>query len=116
MVLRVILRREGFPVLEANTAEEALRLARTAAHPVRLLVTDVALPGMTGPELADRLSAERPGLRVLFISGYPYDALIQDGKLDPDAPFLQKPFAPSELGRKVRELLACQEPDPTPRG
>ena len=79
-------------------------LAR-ADGPVDLVLTDVVMPILNGRELAERLASERPRLRVLFMSGYTDDDVIRRGLLDPGAPFLQKPFMPADLARKVREVL-----------
>jgi PAS domain S-box-containing protein len=93
----------GYRVLDAGSGDEALATARTAAVP-DLLVTDVILPGRNGWELAEELAARRPGLRVLFMSGY---AAQHSGEplLPFEAPLLEKPFAPDELLRRVREVL-----------
>lgn len=111
-VVRLMLETEGYPVLEAETADDALQMFRQTPESVPLLIADVALPGMTGPELAARVCSERPQMLVLFISGHPYDTLIEEGRLSPQAAFLQKPFAPSELARKVRELLCTKRTVP----
>jgi len=72
---------------------------------IHLLLTDVIMPGMNGRELAMRLDETRPSLRVLFMSGYTDDAIVHQGVLDESANFIQKPFAPDGLARKVREVL-----------
>ncbi len=101
-----ILRRYGYTVLEASGAGDALLVAERHGAAVHLLLADTVLPLMTGPELAARLLAARPSMRVLFMSGYPEEAMAQHGLLDSDAAFLQKPMTPERLGRKVREVLA----------
>jgi len=72
---------------------------------VSLLLTDVVMPGATGQELYRRLVAKRPPLKVLCMSGYADHAAVNHGAVDPDAPFMQKPFVPAALARKVREVL-----------
>ena len=97
------LRGAGYFVLEAGTATEALEAARQRAWHVDLLLTDVMLPGMSGADLARRLTRRLPGLRVLFISGYPRDLLIERGVAPPDAAeLLEKPYTGSELLVQVR--------------
>jgi PAS domain S-box-containing protein len=99
-----VLRASGYTVLEAPSAENAERICSEFPGAIALLVTDVVMPGMNGPALAERLRTARPGMRVLYISGYTEDGLdLQD--LDPVTGFLQKPFAPSLLAKRVRELL-----------
>jgi PAS domain S-box-containing protein len=101
-----ILREQGYKVLEASNGNEALRIAQgNAGKGIHLLLTDVVMPQMGGKELADRLKALRPGIKVLFTSGYTDNAVVQHGLLDPDIAFLEKPLSPSALARKVRELL-----------
>lgn len=99
------LRQHGYEVLAASTGLEALDLAMQTPKPVDVLVTDVVMPQMGGPQLAERLLAERPGLKVLFISGYSDMALTRQGRLLPGTALLQKPFTPGQLVRRVRELL-----------
>ena len=100
-----ILQMSAYTVLEAGTPAEALALAGQQAGPIHLLLTDVVLPGLSGRELADRLLAQRPGLLVLYMSGYPGDAIVHQGRLDADTEFLQKPFSTDVLLRRVREVL-----------
>jgi signal transduction histidine kinase/ActR/RegA family two-component response regulator len=95
----------GYTVLGVSTGEEAVTLALRHTPPVQLLVTDVVLPGMNGRKLADRLTAEIPGLRVLFMSGYTHDIVAHRGVLDSEVDFLSKPFGPAELGAAVRAAL-----------
>lgn len=102
---RLVLQREGYTVLEAATPDDAFRLAAGLRTPLDLLLTDVDLAGMCGRELADRLVAEYPGLRVLFCSGHERGQLIRRGALPFDAIFLAKPFRVDALSRKVREAL-----------
>ena len=100
-----ILQSSGYAVLEAGRGEEALRLAGEHAGPIHLLITDMVMPGMGGREVAGRLAALRPGTRVLFVSGYTDDAVVRHGVLEHGLAFLQKPFVPEALLRKVREVL-----------
>ncbi len=101
---RRVLEGEGFHVLEASSAEEALELAETQERPIDLLLTDYRLPEMRGPELARRLSADRPDLITVFMSGYGEEAL-EGEELVAGSTFIQKPFSPVELGMRVRTLL-----------
>ena len=99
------LRRTGYTVLEAANGNEALACADGFADRIHLLVADVIMPGMTGCEVAEKLLARRPDMRVLFMSGYADNAMIQKAAQAKDAGFLQKPFAPAALVAKVREIL-----------
>jgi signal transduction histidine kinase/ActR/RegA family two-component response regulator len=107
--LRAVIRRSlesrGYSVLEASHGEEALELAASHRGPIDLLVTDIVMPRLSGIELATRLRAVRPEIRVLFISGYSDEAIGQHGRLTPGAAFLQKPVQPDVLARVVREIL-----------
>jgi DNA-binding NtrC family response regulator len=104
-LVRKILRRERYNVLEAGTAEEAL--AVTAAHQgtIHLLLTDVVLPGMGGRELAEQMRMGNPRLDVLYVSGYTDDEAVRMGAFPPGSKFLQKPFTLGALVGKVREAL-----------
>jgi CheY-like chemotaxis protein len=99
-----VLRANGYTVLEASTGEDAESACREYQGAIALLVSDVVMPGMNGPALALRLHASRPRMRVLFMSGYTENVLdVQH--LGPGTEFLQKPFPPSVLVHRVRELL-----------
>ena len=100
-----ILAMHGYVVLEAAEAGEALRLGEGHTGRIDLLLTDVIMPGMSGRELAVQLTARRPGLRVLYMSGYTADAMAKHGVLEPEIMFLQKPYSPAALAHKVREVL-----------
>jgi CheY-like chemotaxis protein len=91
--------------MEVSDGRAALDLAASHSGPIHLLVTDVIMPEMSGRQLADRLREGRPELKVLFVSGYTDDAIIRHGILEPGIAFLQKPFTPDALARKVREVL-----------
>jgi two-component system, cell cycle sensor histidine kinase and response regulator CckA len=99
-----VLEESGYAVLEASSPSHALELERDHGGEIDLLLTDVILPGLSGRELAEQLTARRPELRTLYASGYPADA-IGDGFLEPGTAFLQKPLTPVSLAQKVRELL-----------
>lgn len=95
----------GYNVLVASTPEEALAICRSASHDIRLLVTDVVMPRMNGRQLAEQVQRIRPGMRVLYISGYTSDAIVHYGVLDPGLWFLPKPYTLSSLIAKVRQVL-----------
>jgi PAS domain S-box-containing protein len=107
---RDVLKRLGYTVLEARTPADAVAVAKSHMGVIHLLISDVIMPGESGLQLARRLLETRPGLRVLFISGYSDEAIVRHGVLDPGTAFLQKPFTPAALGRKVRELLDAPPP------
>ncbi|MCG8461317.1 MAG: ATP-binding protein [Holophagales bacterium] len=100
-----VLHRFGFEVREAETGPGALRLSREHEGEIHLLLTDVVMPGGDGPEVAEKIVARRPDVRVLYISGYPDEFLGKRGILSEDINFLSKPFTPSQLLAKVREVL-----------
>jgi nitrogen-specific signal transduction histidine kinase/ActR/RegA family two-component response regulator len=105
-IARQTLEQNGFRVIEAANGEEALRLSNSYAEPIDLLVTDMVMPLVGGPELAKRLAPTRPALKVLYLSGYTDETVVGHGLLDPGLAFLQKPFAPDTLARKVHEVLS----------
>jgi CheY-like chemotaxis protein len=102
---RKILESSGYSVMSANSPAAAVRLSTAHPGPIRLLLTDVIMPGMNGRELADRLTQQRPGMRVLFMSGYTDNAIVHHGVLDAHVEFLAKPFTPHALARKVADVL-----------
>jgi CheY-like chemotaxis protein len=102
---RELLQARGYTVLEAPDGAEALRISERHPGMIHLMLTDIVMPGMSGRELATRLTALRPGVAVLYMSGYTDNAVVHHGVLDPGAAFVQKPMAPDVLVRKVRELL-----------
>ena len=108
-VARHALERQGYTVLEASSGEAALDLAERHSGRIHLLLTDVIMPGMNGRALALRLSELRPDLRVVYMSGYTEEAITRHGVLEPGLTYVQKPFTPEGLARKVREVLDRQE-------
>jgi two-component system, cell cycle sensor histidine kinase and response regulator CckA len=109
-VTRLALQSFGYEVLDAGGGAAALLLSRAHLAPIHLLVTDVVMPGMSGRELADRLTPTRAGLKTLYLSGYTDDAVIRNGVAVGSASFLAKPITPGMLARKVRQVLdGCAE-------
>jgi signal transduction histidine kinase/ActR/RegA family two-component response regulator len=104
----------GYTVIETADAQAALRIVESDRR-IDLLFTDVVLPGLSGSELATRALQLRPGLPVLFTTGYTRNAIIHHGRLDPGVHLLSKPFAQSDLARKLRELLDEKNATPRPR-
>jgi two-component system cell cycle sensor histidine kinase/response regulator CckA len=104
-LVRNVLRKKGYRVLEASQGEEALEFSELYRGRIDLLVTDVVMPQMNGRELARRLVKSRPEIKVLYISGYADNTVWSEGGLDSSGAFLQKPFSPEALARKVREVL-----------
>jgi two-component system, cell cycle sensor histidine kinase and response regulator CckA len=100
-----VLTARGYMVLEATRGEEALRLCRQYRRKIDLSVIDVVMPEMSGPDLVRQLKPLKPKMRVLYISGYTDEAIVHHGILRSGAAFLQKPFLPDMLARKVREVL-----------
>jgi CheY-like chemotaxis protein len=101
-----ILSNCGYQVLQGRDGAEALRVSENFSDPIDALVTDVVMPQMSGRQLAEVVQKLRPGIRVLYLSGYTDDVIIKHGVLDSGTAFLQKPFTPAALSKKVQELLA----------
>ena len=95
----------GYVVLDAANGDRALQVAGTFAVPIRLLVTDVVMPGMGGRELAERVLSDHPGVRVLYVSGYTDDAILRHGVESDRVQFLPKPYSLNGLVAKVAEVL-----------
>ena len=102
---REYLEGAGYTVVEAVSGKDALRRAAEFAGNIHLLLTDVVMPEMSGPELAEKLVRERPEIKVIFTSGYTDDAVARQGILESTVAFLQKPYRPKDLARKIREVL-----------
>jgi len=104
-----ILRRQGYQVIPAQNAGEALLISERHPGGIDLLLTDVVMPQMSGPELAQRLGATRPDMKVLCMSGYTDDSIIRHGVLETGVAFVQKPITPALLSRRVRQILDDDE-------
>jgi CheY-like chemotaxis protein len=103
-----VLTSRGYRVLEAVRGDEAIRIVTEHHGRIHLLLADVVLPEMSGPQVLEQIRARYPNIKVLFMSGYTDEAMAHHGILDSGAPFLQKPFLPEALARKVREVLSSQ--------
>lgn len=108
-ISRLTLRAHGYTVIEARNGVEAVRVGERHRGPIHLLLTDVVMPDMGGREVAERLTGLRPGIKVLFLSGYTDDAVVRHGILHAEVQFLQKPFTPIVLAAKVRDVLGRHE-------
>lgn len=104
----------GYKVLGAADGLQALDVARSQSGPIHILVTDVVMPNMSGAQLAEQLLKERPGVKVLFVSGYAEKTVLQHGDIDLSARFLQKPFTLKALGQKIRTTLESQRDEACP--
>ena len=104
-ITRIALQMQGYTVLEADGGAEAIRLSESYPGEIHLLVSDVVMPEMGGRQLLDAVRQRRPGLRVLFMSGYMDDAVLLHGVVESTDAFIQKPFTPLSLARKVREVI-----------
>jgi CheY-like chemotaxis protein len=103
-----VLKARSYQVLTAKDGEEALSIARAHPSEIHLTLTDVVLPAMSGKEVARRLREARPGLKVLFMSGYAEEQVVHHGVVEEDVAFLAKPFTPAALTEKIRSVLADQ--------
>jgi CheY-like chemotaxis protein len=106
-IARRILSSLGYTVLEARHGADALRISEKHPGPLHLLVTDVVMPEMSGRDLSRHIRAQRPGLPILYISGYTDDELLRRGILETGAQLLRKPFLPAELARVVKQLVSA---------
>jgi nitrogen-specific signal transduction histidine kinase len=104
-IVKIALESTGYRVIEARNGPDALDLARAHAGGIQMLVTDVVMPEMSGREVAARIAEAHPGVRILYMSGYTDDAVMRHGIVESGVAFLQKPFSPLSLARKVREVL-----------
>jgi CheY-like chemotaxis protein len=104
-IARLALERQGYRVIEAADGRDALEVAAAVGASIDLLVTDVVMPEMGGRELAERMMARFPGLKVLYLSGYVEDPEVRIGVTASTVGFLQKPFSTVELARKVRAMI-----------
>jgi DNA-binding NtrC family response regulator len=125
MVVREILEDVGYTVRDADSPDAALAFAHSTSHPIHLVLTDIVMPQMSGPELARRVAAIKPETRVVFMSGYADQGGAGEGTLSPEKPFLQKPFTADALLTVLRQTLdgppiplqgaVDATPDATPR-
>jgi two-component system cell cycle sensor histidine kinase/response regulator CckA len=106
---REYLEANGYKVIEADEGSAALELASTHTGTIDVLMTDVVMPGMSGRELAERVTKVRPETKVLYMSGYTDQAVVHHGILDKNAVLLQKPFTMMTLASKLREILTVKE-------
>ena len=106
----MVLREIGYTVLEASGGEEALSLVSQYTGKIHLLLSDVVMPGMSGKELSERLKEQIPGMKVIFASGYTEDTILHHSVLDSEIEFIQKPFTPSSLSKKLRKVLGRTAP------
>jgi CheY-like chemotaxis protein len=105
---REYLETSGYRVIEAENGHVALELAAMHAGPIDVLVTDVVMPGIGGRELAERVTQIRPGIKILYMTGYTDRAIVHHGILETDAVLLQKPFTLGTLASKLREILTAE--------
>ncbi len=104
-LLTHVLHKRGYTVIEARDGEEALHILDRRGHEIHLVLTDMVMPRMTGRQLGERLCQRRPGVKIIYMSGYTDDVLVRTGALGPGMSFLQKPLRPEVLAARVREVL-----------
>ncbi len=104
-LISMSLSQSGYDIIKASDGEEALKMSKNKNKPIHLLLTDVIMPNINGQELASRLLLTNPDIKVVFMSGYADDAIAQLGVLDIDKNFIQKPFSPIELVKKIKKIL-----------
>jgi|GEM_PF-4636559 len=104
----------GYTVFPAASPQEALAICTEAARPIDCVVTDVIMPGMSGRELVEKVSALRPGIRTLYMSGYTSDVIAHHGVLDEGVFFIQKPFDMNSIHKKIQEVMNAAPPDRAP--
>jgi hypothetical protein len=109
-LVRVALQSNGYRVLESSDAQQACKILEESLEPIHLLLTDVVMPHMSGKELAERVATHYTGSQVLYMSGYTDNAVVLHSVLEATAHFLQKPFTPKALLKKVREVLDAPLP------
>ncbi|KEY97991.1 chemotaxis protein CheY, partial [Sphingomonas sp. BHC-A] len=105
------LRELGYTIVQASDGEQALEML-TIQPRIDMLFTDVVMPGINGRDLADRARASRPGLKILYTTGYTRNAIVHNGMLDPGVSFLAKPFTLDQLAAKVRQVLDADPGEP----
>ena len=105
-VVASMLEGGGLTVLQASGGEEALALARRGDTSIDLLLTDIVMPGMAGVELADRLERERPDVRILFMTGYAEEVVVNEGSLGKHRECIGKPFTQDQITKRVRKILS----------
>jgi two-component system cell cycle sensor histidine kinase/response regulator CckA len=104
-LVRETLQREGYQILDAPGPLEARRISEQHKGAIQLMITDVVMPKVNGRELAEQLGKRRPDMRVLYMSGYTDNAIMNSGVLEKDVAFIQKPFTPAVMAEKVRDVL-----------
>jgi DNA-binding response OmpR family regulator len=104
-----VMTKAGYTVFEAADGNQAIAQVDAHSGPIDIVVTDLIMPGLSGVDLAQRLTVLRAGARVLYMSGYTDNAIVRNGLLADGAPFLQKPFTPEELLKKLRDVLDAQQ-------
>ncbi len=110
LLARDILEPKGYTVIEAGDGEAALSVAGHHAGPIHLVLSDVIMPHLSGPAMAERLKAARQDTKVVFMSGYTTEVMGEYGMVRSGAPFIAKPFNPEALARKLREVLDYRSP------